>query len=102
MGMDGLPIDSVENLPDDPDGEFDVSSLLVEYSAALGQIMQSAETFEAGELQEMSIRSERLQTIFRPVTEEYFLILALGPGASAGKGRYVLRVYAPELVSELT
>ena len=99
MGMDGLAVASVDH----PQGEdpIDVASLLIEYSSVLGQVRQSAQVFSAGALQEVTICSGRLNTLIRPVTDEYFLALALLPSASVGKGRYLLRVTAPKLVSEL-
>ena len=104
MGVDGLPVETVEqggalNENGDP---VDVGSLLVEYSSVLGQVRRSAQVFAAGGLEEVSIRSERLTTIIRPVTDEYFLALALLPTANFGKGRYLLRLHAPGLVSDLS
>jgi hypothetical protein len=37
----------------------------------------------------------------RMVSPEYFLVLALKPEGNYGKGRYVLRLTAPKLLSEL-
>jgi predicted regulator of Ras-like GTPase activity (Roadblock/LC7/MglB family) len=68
----------------------------------LSQVRQSAEMFSAGALNELSIRSERLTTIIRPVNEEYFVALALVPEGNFGKGRYLLRVHAPKLVQDLS
>lgn len=104
MGFDGLPVETVETEELQQlgeDGTLDISSLLVEYSSVLGQVQRTGQIFSAGTLEELSIRSENLLTLIRPVTEEYFVALALRPEASAGKGRYLLRVHAPRMVDEL-
>ncbi|MBK8014347.1 MAG: roadblock/LC7 domain-containing protein [Deltaproteobacteria bacterium] len=98
MGLDGLPVDTHTASK----GDIDLSSLLVEYSSTLAQVRESAQMFAAGALEEISIRAENLTTIIRPITTEYFLALALLPEANFGKGRYHLRMTAPELVDELS
>ncbi len=97
MGYDGIPIDSVEAAS----GQADVSSLLVEYSLLLDQVKKSAQMFAAGELEEMSVSSENITTIIRPLTSEYFAALALGPGSSLGRGRYLLRRHAVDIIEAL-
>jgi predicted regulator of Ras-like GTPase activity (Roadblock/LC7/MglB family) len=100
MGNDGIPVTAYEVEEADDDG-VDVSSLLVEYSSLIGQVQRSAQMFAAGGLEELSITSERLTTIIRPVTGEYFLALAMRSSANFGKGRYLLRIHAPRLAGEL-
>src|SRR5262249_46007319 len=100
MGVDGLPVDSFEAAKSD---DMDVASLLVEYSALIPQVKKSVAMFEAGNLEELAIRSERLTTIIRPVTSEYFVALAVRTvGTNFGRSRYVLRVHAPKLALELS
>lgn len=101
MGMDGLPVDTLHPNPSERE-DMDVSSLLVEYSSLLTQVRSSAQMFAAGGLEELAISSEHLTMIIRPVTDEYFLALALTPGANFGKGRYLLRVLAPTLAGALS
>lgn len=100
MGVDGIPVQAfeVEGLEDG----VDVSSLLIEYSNLIGQVQRSAQMFAAGGLEELAITSERLTTIIRPVTAEYFLALALRSTANFGKGRYLVRINAPRLAGELS
>ncbi len=100
MGFDGLELDTVLPAPLDDAGP-DVSSLLVEFSALIGQVTKSAEMFAAGRLEEVSFASERVVTLIRPLNEGYFVALALAPGANSGKGRYLLRVHAPMLAEAL-
>jgi predicted regulator of Ras-like GTPase activity (Roadblock/LC7/MglB family) len=98
MGVDGIPVDSVEA----DSGDVDIPSLLVEYSSLLSQVQRSAQMFAAGGLEELAIRSENLTAILRPINAEYLLCLALRPSASFGKGRYLLRINAPKLASALS
>jgi predicted regulator of Ras-like GTPase activity (Roadblock/LC7/MglB family) len=100
MGVDGIPVQAYE-AEAGADG-VDLSSLLVEYSSLIPQVQRSAQMFAAGELEELSITSERLVTIIRPVTPEYFLALAMRTSAVSGKGRYLLRVHAPKLAPLLS
>ena len=96
MGLDGLMVDSVAT-GQAPGADADVESLLVEYSTLLGQVQRSAQMFAAGSLEELTIASQHLTTLIRPLTVDYFVALTLGPNASIGKGRYLLRVHAREL-----
>lgn len=100
MGIDGLTVDSVAADPP-PAAKTDVESLLVEYSTLLGQVQRSAQMFAAGKLEELTISSENLTTLIRPLTGEYFIALTIGPSASVGKGRYLLRIHARELSGAL-
>lgn len=103
MGVDGLPVESISRAPKNGQSNgVEVDALLVEYSSLLDQIHRSAQVFAAGGLQEMSICSERLTAIFRLVTPDYFIAVALSPESNAGKARYILRKHAPALVAELS
>jgi predicted regulator of Ras-like GTPase activity (Roadblock/LC7/MglB family) len=97
MGVDGIEVDThVEG-----GGTVDVKSLLVEYSSLFRTAREAADAHEAGGLAELSIATERLVTVARLVTPEYFLAVALTPEGNFGKARYLLRVTAPRLRSEL-
>src|SRR5512139_815226 len=97
MGVDGIEVDMhlVEG------GEVDVKSLIVEYSGVLRSAREAAEAHEAGGVDELAISTEKLQAVVRLVTPEYFMVVALTPGANVGKARYLLRVTAPKLKAEL-
>ena len=101
MGNDGIPLTAytVEGTQDDG---VDVSSLLIEYSSLISQVQRSAQMFAAGGLEELSITSERLTMVIRPVTGEYFVALAMRKAANSGKGRYLLRIHAPRFAGELS
>src|SRR2546428_11269636 len=98
MGFDGIPIETHEARP--PDG-IEVQSLLVEYSGIVSQVRQAAETLQMGKASEVSIRTERLVAVARPLTPDYFVVLALAPEGNVGRARYELRVAGPQLVAQL-
>lgn len=97
MGVDGIEVDTHV-----ADGSvIDVKNLLVEYSSLFRTAREAAEAHEAGGIAELSISTERLVTVARLVTPEYFMAVALTPEGNFGKARYLLRVTAPKLRSEL-
>jgi predicted regulator of Ras-like GTPase activity (Roadblock/LC7/MglB family) len=98
MGFDGISVEShqVEGAPD-----LDLQSTLVEYAAVLAQARNAAQLLKTGAVSEVSINSDHVLTIMRLVTQDYFLVLALGSGGNYGKGRYALRIAAPRIRAEL-
>lgn len=97
MGVDGIEVDThVEG-----GGDVDVKSLLVEYSGIFRSAREAAATHEAGGISEVSIQTDKIVTVARLVSPDYFMVVALTPGGNFGKARYLLRVTAPKLVSEL-
>ncbi len=97
MGVDGIEVDT--HLQDG--GGVDVKSLLVEYSGVLRSAREAAEAHAAGGVAELAISTEKLLAVVRLVSPEYFMVVALTPEGNFGKARYLLRVTAPKLKSEL-
>jgi predicted regulator of Ras-like GTPase activity (Roadblock/LC7/MglB family) len=97
MGVDGIEVDTL--LVGEPD--VDVKSLLVEYSNLFRNARDAAGVHEAGGIAELSVHTERLLTVARLVSPEYFMAVALRPEGNLGKARYLLRITAPKVKSEL-
>jgi predicted regulator of Ras-like GTPase activity (Roadblock/LC7/MglB family) len=97
MGVDGIEVET--HVQDG--GELDVKSLIVEYSGVLRSAREAAEAHQAGGVDELAISTDKLQAVVRIVNPEYFMVVALLPGANVGKARYLLRVTAPKLKAEL-
>jgi len=97
MGVDGIEVDT--HVADG--GAVDVKSLLVEYSGVLRSAKEAAEAHEAGGVAEIAIATDKLLAVVRTVSPEYFMVVALTPDGNFGKARYLLRVTAPKLRSEL-
>ncbi len=97
MGMDGIEVDThlVE------EGALDVRNLLVEYSSLFRIAREAAETYQAGQVTELCIQTDLVLTVARVVSADYFMVAALKPDGNFGKARYMLRVTAPKLRSEL-
>ncbi len=97
MGVDGIEVDT--HVVDG--GEVDVKSLLVEYSGIFRSAREAALAHEAGGVAEVSIQTDKILTGARLVSPEYFMVVAMQPDGNFGKARYLLRVTAPKLRSEL-
>jgi len=97
MASDGIAIDQYSK----GDGPFDIESVGMEYSVVLKGVQRAAEMLDIGATNEVSVQAERLTTIVRMLTDEYFVAIAIAPGGNVGKARYLLRVTAPELIENL-
>jgi len=97
MASDGIAIDqySIE------EGDFDIESVGMEYSVVLKGVQRAAEMLDAGETKEVSVKTERLTTVVRMLSDEYFVALAVKPGGNVGKARFLLRTSAPSLIENL-
>jgi predicted regulator of Ras-like GTPase activity (Roadblock/LC7/MglB family) len=98
MGFDGISVDTFQR---DEAAELDVSGTWVEYANLLTQLKNAAESLKTGTVTEVSVNSDKVLTVMRLLTPEYFLVLAMRADGNFGKGRYVLRVTAPQVKAEL-
>jgi predicted regulator of Ras-like GTPase activity (Roadblock/LC7/MglB family) len=98
MGFDGIAVETHQIEGAD---ELDVASSWVEFANVLSQVKNATEALKTGAVSELSINTERVVTLMRLVTPEYFLVLALKPEGNYGKGRYVMRITAPKIKAEL-
>jgi predicted regulator of Ras-like GTPase activity (Roadblock/LC7/MglB family) len=98
MGVDGIEVDT--HLSGGA-GVADLKSLLIEYSSVFRSARDAAEVHQAGDIAEVSINTEKLVTVARLVSPDYFMVVALTPEGNYGKARYLLRITAPKVRSEL-
>jgi len=98
MGFDGIAIETAQVKA--PSG-IELSTVIVEYSGILSQVRQAAESLQMGKASEVSIRTEKLVAVARPLTPDYFVLLALAPEGNVGRARYELRIAAPKLAAQL-
>ena len=101
MGYDGISVETHQSPEAAAAEELELSATWVEYANVLTQLKSAAEMLKTGSVTEVSINTERLITLMRMVSPEYFLVLALKPEGNYGKARYVLRVTAPKVKAEL-
>lgn len=97
MGFDGYAVETQTSK--DPGVDFE--AMLVEYGNVLTKIKETAGNLQAGTVSEVVINTDKLCTIARLLTPQYYLVLALTPEGNYGKGRYALRIVAPKVTAEL-
>ncbi len=103
MGLDGI---AVETYIREKDG-IDINIIGMEFSFILTQVKKAAKilhsppTMRIGEVDEIVIKAEHLTLVIRMLSEEYFLAVALQPTGNFGKCRFLLRLTAPKIISEL-
>jgi len=97
MGVDGIEVDA--HLAGAT--TVDLKSLLVEYSGVFRSAREAAEAQRAGPVDEVSLHSGQVVTVARLVSPDYFMVVALTPEGNYGKARYLLRITAPKVRSEL-
>jgi predicted regulator of Ras-like GTPase activity (Roadblock/LC7/MglB family) len=98
MGFDGIAVES-HQVPGSED--LDLSGVWVEYANVLSQVKGGVDALKTGAVTEMTINTEKLLTLIRLVSPDYFLALTLKSDGNYGKGRYVLRITAPRVRAEL-
>jgi predicted regulator of Ras-like GTPase activity (Roadblock/LC7/MglB family) len=98
MGFDGIAVETHQVAHA---GDLDLGTACVEFASILTQLKAAAEQLRAGTVSEVSINTDKVTAVMRPVSSEYFLVLALRPDGNFGKGRYALRIAAPKVRAEL-
>ena len=88
LGIDGIPIE--RHMPDLDPG-LDLDLVATELTTLLRHSMRVAADTELGEMREMMFNTERQTFLLRPITADYFLLLALNPGGNVGRARFELR-----------
>jgi predicted regulator of Ras-like GTPase activity (Roadblock/LC7/MglB family) len=87
MGTDGIPIERLVVRPDP-----NLEAVAAEYTTLLRASVSAAGDTGLGELQEMSVVTEKLTALLVGITGEYFLFAALAPGALTGRARFAMRL----------
>jgi predicted regulator of Ras-like GTPase activity (Roadblock/LC7/MglB family) len=95
MGTDGIPIERLVVRPDP-----NLEAVAAEYTTLLRASLSAASDTGLGDLQELSIVTEKMTALLTSITSEYFLFAALGPGALTGRARHALRVAGSALERE--
>ncbi|MBA2663357.1 MAG: hypothetical protein H0U74_13800 [Bradymonadaceae bacterium] len=96
IGFDGIPIDSVyrdEELPQ-------MSAIAVELSQLLDKFRRM-QSYEVGEVHEVSITAGSVTALAKVVADEYLLILALSAEADVQRGQTMLRLISPFVEKEM-
>lgn len=99
LGVDGIMI---ERCVRDLDPALDVELVAIEFTNLLRRGMVTASDTELGDLTEMIVATDLVTFLLRPITSEYFLLLALNPGGNVGRARFELRRTQLDLKEEFT
>ncbi len=99
MDVEGIPLESY--IKEGMAAPFDIEVVGAEFSVIVKSVQRTVDSLEAGGTREVAVQAERVTTLIRVLTDEYFVALALDPTGNIGKGRYMLRISAPKLLAEL-
>jgi predicted regulator of Ras-like GTPase activity (Roadblock/LC7/MglB family) len=88
LGIDGIPI---ERHVRDLSPLVDIDAVATEFTTLVRRSMKTASDTELGEMSEMVFATDAMSFLFRPITSEYFLLLALNNGGNLGRARFELR-----------
>lgn len=98
MGYDGIAIDQYFKA----DEEVDLQMIAIEYANVLKEIRKTAEILNVGDMEEVSIKTERFHIVIRIITPEYFVAMTLLRDGNFGKARYLLSRESGSLLAELS
>lgn len=97
VALDGLTIDAV-----DADGQpISAEDASREYAAIFKQLAGESDSMEVGTVSDFVVEGPDETLVVRMLTSQYFALLRLPADVPVGKGRFYLRVAAPDIVREL-
>jgi len=97
MGFDGISVESYAR----PVAGPDIQTVGMELAHVISQVRRATQALEVGGLREVVVRAENLVVLVYVLNSEYFVACAIKPEANSGKARYLLRLMAPQIQSEL-
>jgi predicted regulator of Ras-like GTPase activity (Roadblock/LC7/MglB family) len=86
VGRDGMPVESVSSDPD-----LDLEVLAAELIAQVRAITDNHRELGVGDVQQLSVMTDRLTLMVSSVAADYYLLLVLGPEGNYGRARFELR-----------
>jgi predicted regulator of Ras-like GTPase activity (Roadblock/LC7/MglB family) len=95
VGLDGIPVEEYSL-----NGDLDIQSMTVEYSALLKEIEKGSQAARLGSTKEVTVIADKAMIMLRRLNEEYFFVLIIRPEGNFGKGRFLLRMSVPKLLKE--
>jgi predicted regulator of Ras-like GTPase activity (Roadblock/LC7/MglB family) len=98
MGFDGIAVDAYTKPGEE---SLDIQTVGMELAHAVGSMRKAAEQLEVGQLNELTLKADKLVVFVYLINEEYFVACAVKPEASFGKARYLMRLLAPKIQAEL-
>lgn len=98
MDSEGIPVERYVK----KGATFDIEGLGAEFSVIVKSVQRTVKSLDVGVTKEVAVQADKITALIRVLTPDYFVAVALQPGANLGKGRYLLRLAVPRLVAELT
>ncbi|OEU76414.1 MAG: GTPase-activating protein [Desulfuromonadales bacterium C00003093] len=95
IDWEGEAVDQVARI-----GEYDLKVFAAHKGIILGLLREALSRIESGNLEEVLIRTDHKKTLLAPLTEDYFLLLVLGPQAIVARAAFKMRCCVAELRSE--
>lgn len=96
MGLDGIPVETYVR-----SDKVDVTTVAMEFSFILTQVRKAGESLAVGNLEELSVKAQRLLLVCRMLSPQYFVAIAISPEGNFGKARFLARLAQPSLVAAL-
>jgi predicted regulator of Ras-like GTPase activity (Roadblock/LC7/MglB family) len=97
MGIDGVMVGNYNS----DTCEEDVSTMSIEFANILRGICRSSEQLDTGQVQEITIKTEKITYLIRMISNDYFVAIILTPHGNYGKARYLLKKSIPAFKEEL-
>jgi predicted regulator of Ras-like GTPase activity (Roadblock/LC7/MglB family) len=97
VARDGLPVESFSSDPD-----LDLEAIAAELINQVRSITENHRELGVGDVQQLSVMTDRLSLMVSSVAPDYYLLLVLGPEGNYGKARFELRRARLLLEAELT
>ena len=87
IARDGIPVEWI-----DPHGKnLDLELLAAELMSQMRAISNNHEELEVGKVRHLAVATDQMTLMVTSITEEYYLMLVLGPQSNYGKARFELR-----------
>jgi predicted regulator of Ras-like GTPase activity (Roadblock/LC7/MglB family) len=86
VAKDGMPVESVSSDPN-----LDLEVLAAELVAQARSITENHRELDVGEVQQLSVTTDRMTLMVSSVAADYYLLLVLGPAGNYGRARFELR-----------
>lgn len=97
MGLDGIPVETYIK----HDDKIDMNTVAMEFSFILTQVRKAGDSLQVGNLEELSVKAQRLVLVCRMISPQYFVAVCVSPEGNFGKARYLARVSVPALAAQL-
>lgn len=98
MGFDGIAV--MQALAKGSE-KVDIESTAMEFSFRFIELRKAARSLDMGDISDITIKAAGGTVLCRVLSEEYFVAVVMHDAAYFGKGRWMLRSKAAELVAEL-